>query len=303
VTTFELDPKHHIDRQAEKELFLEMLELADDTRVLAIRDRGGMGKSSLLEWFAYHCRWSDTVKACSLTSLSEHTDHTPFGLVSTIRSDAFEKLPFPRYDTLDHARAESDFRPFRPKGGSGVAVADTVNRGGIVAGTVERAITGDIHTYNEAARAWTAAQESLARRMLVDAFFADIAELTAAHPIVIMLDAFEKCHEPLRSWVRDRLLREHVFGRDERCHGLVVVLAGHELPEIEELPDEVHGKFVRSIESLSKWDREHVQDFLQLYGFEATPDMVDLIQKALGMGLTLVGALGLANEVQPKVHA
>ena len=276
-----------------------MLQLADEARVLAIRDKGGMGKSSLLEWFAYHCRWSGDVLACSLTSLSEHTDHTPYGLISTIRSGPFENLDFPRYDELDHARADSDFRPFRPRGGVGVANTGAVS-GGMVAGVIERAFGGDVQSYTEAARTWTTSQEALARPLLVDAFFEDLAELTSDKPIAIMLDAFEKCHEPLRSWVRDRLLREHVFGDEARCHGLVVVLAGHDLPEITELPDHVHSRFVRSIESLSNWEREHVCDFLRLYQFDPDDEVVDFIQQALALGVTLVAALQLASQVQPK---
>jgi len=302
VSVFELDPKHHIDRQAEKELFTGLLQLRDDARVLAIRDKGGMGKSSLLEWFEYHCRWglADELP-CSLTSLSEHVDHTPFGLVSTIRSAAFERLSFPRYDELDHARVDSDFRPFRTHGGAGVATAGTV-RGGIVAGTIERVVAGNVETYNEAPRSWSLAQESLARKVLVDAFFEDIAVNAAERPVVLMLDAFEHCHDPLRSWVRDRLLRAHVFGDAARCHGLVVVLAGRELPEIEELPDHVLQRFVRSIESLSGWERDHVSEFLRLYKFDPTDEIVDAIQTVLARGMTLVSALQILSEMQPKAH-
>jgi hypothetical protein len=303
VSVFELDPKHHIDRQTEKELFSGLLTLEDDTRVLAIQDKGGMGKSSLLEWFAYHCRWDFPDELpCSLTSLSEHADHTPYGLISTIRSTAFERLSFPHYDELDHARADSDFRPFRPHGGAGVATAGTVNKGGVVAGNIERLVVGDVETYNEAPRAWTSAQESLARRELVDAFFEEIAVNASERPIVLMLDAFEHCHEPLRSWVRDRLLREHVFGNAARCHGLVVVVAGRELPEIEELPDHVLQRFVRRIPSLSGWERDHVSEFLKLYKFDPTDKMIDAIQQVLALGVTLVSALQIASQMQPEVH-
>jgi hypothetical protein len=138
--------------------------------------------------------------------------------------------------------------------------------------------------------------------VLVDAFFEDIAVNAAERPVVLMLDAFEHCHDPLRSWVRDRLLRAHVFGDAARCHGLVIVLAGRELPEIEELPDHVLQRFVRSIESLSGWERDHVSEFLRLYKFDPTDEIVDAIQTVLARGMTLVSALQILSEMQPKAH-
>jgi hypothetical protein len=301
VSRFELHPKHHYDREEEKDLFKDLLQLADDARVLTIRGRGGMGKSSLLKWFAYHCLWSDDVLACSLTSLSENTDHTPYGLISTIRSEPlFEKLRFARYDELDRARTDSDFRPFRSRGSaSGVANTGQVF-GGVVAGVAERVVAGNVQNYNEAPRTWTSAQESTARRVLVDAFFEDLGELTSEKAIVIMLDAFEQCHDPLRSWVRDRLLREHVFGKEERCHGLIVVLAGHDLPEISELPEHVHSRYVRSIDSLSTLEAEQVSDFLRLYQFEPTEKVLEFIQQALALGVTILAALQIASDVEPQ---
>jgi hypothetical protein len=50
------DPRKFIDREFEQELFADLLLLKDDARILAIRDKGGMGKSHLLEKFQYRCR-------------------------------------------------------------------------------------------------------------------------------------------------------------------------------------------------------------------------------------------------------
>jgi hypothetical protein len=61
-------------------------------------------------------------------------------------------------------------------------------------------------------------------------------------------------------------------------------------------------RYVRTIESLSGWERDHVLEFLRVYKFDPTDEIVDAIQNLLSLGLTLVSALQLAREIQPGAH-
>jgi len=304
MSTFALDPRKHIDRVADKEIFTTLLQLADDARVLAICDKGGMGKSSLLKWFDYHCRWGGPDVPSTLTVLSEFNDHTPFGLIAKIRAEFGDNanLDFSRFDELDYARARQMPEAFGPRGRSrGTATARTVNRG-IVGGNIDRAFAGNVGTYNEAAPVWTPDLEHRARTACVNAFFDDLREIAAERPFVMILDAFEKCRDPLRSWVRDGLLRPHVLGDATRCHGLVVVIAGRELSEVAELPDELQERFVRSIESLKDWETEHLRDFLKAHGFDPSDSDVNWIQEKVGEGrMSLVAALQLVQQLRSEI--
>jgi hypothetical protein len=77
-----LDPRKFIDREFEQELFAELLLLKDGARILAIRDRGGMGKSHLLEKFQHRCRTNRPDRIpISLVELDQLSDNTPLALI------------------------------------------------------------------------------------------------------------------------------------------------------------------------------------------------------------------------------
>jgi hypothetical protein len=117
-----------------------------------------------------------------------------------------------------------------------------------------------------------------------------------------MLDAFEHCRDPLRAWVHDGLLKSRILASDTRCPGLIVVIAGRELSELMQLPDELQARFVRSIESLSKWEGTHVRDFLTLHGIDPSDNEVNFIQEQLGEGrLSLVAALQLVQQLRVEI--
>ena len=93
---------------------------------------------------------------------------------------------------------------------------------------VERVYTGSVGTVNEATPEWPSDLEHRARTACVNAFFEDLREIAAENPFVLILDAFEQCREPLRSWIRDSLLRARIIATETRCFGLIVVVAGRQ---------------------------------------------------------------------------
>ncbi len=58
------DHRRFIDREFEQELFEELLRFSDEARLLTIGDRGGMGKSQLLQMFQYRCRTASRPRYC-----------------------------------------------------------------------------------------------------------------------------------------------------------------------------------------------------------------------------------------------
>ena len=76
------DPKKFIDREFEQELFEELLQLKDNARILAIQDdKGGMGKSQLLEQFKYRCRTVKPRTPVSLIALDQLPGDSPLDLI------------------------------------------------------------------------------------------------------------------------------------------------------------------------------------------------------------------------------
>ena len=91
MTERNFDLEKFIDREFEQELFEDLLRLRDDSRVLAIRAGGGMGKSSLLEKFQYRCRVIKPRIPVSLVALDQLPDASPLVMLRQI-VEHFSKL-------------------------------------------------------------------------------------------------------------------------------------------------------------------------------------------------------------------
>lgn len=143
---------------------------------------------------------------------------------------------------------------------------------------------------------FTPDQEQLARRKCVEAFFEDLRAICANQPLVILLDAWEKCNEQMRSWVVEEFLANHCFHPDAnmRPDRLAIVLAGRPHNPVTRQfglrDDDFRPLFgtgheftttVLSRTSLSKWDKEHVKDFLVMNGYDATESDTAWIQEKI----------------------
>jgi hypothetical protein len=110
----EFDPEKFIDREFETELFEELLKFNHEARILAIQDKGGMGKSQLLGKLQYRCRTIRPRIPVSFIPLYELEDARPYGLIAEIAQDLKNMgLKLPQYTLYNDGLLSDDFTLFR----------------------------------------------------------------------------------------------------------------------------------------------------------------------------------------------
>jgi hypothetical protein len=209
----QFDPNKFIDREFEQELFEDLLKFESPARILTICDQGGMGKSQLLEKFQYRCRTVPPRTPVSLVALDQLAGASPLLLVKAIEKDlAPFGLKFERFKKFESARVSADFSPFRSAiylEGSSFEKAHDIRISGYMA-NVERA---EVVTVATNVVELSPEQESVAQEVVIDSFFDDLHRQALTQNIVLLFDAFEKCQEPLKTWVMEYLLERHFFNR------------------------------------------------------------------------------------------
>ena len=278
------DPNKFIDREFESELFEDLLKFESPARMLTICDKGGMGKSQLLEKFQYRCRTVHPRTAVSLIALDQLPGASPLSLVKAIEKDLSPfGLKFERFKKFESARVSADFGPFRSAiylEGSSFEKAHDIRISGYMA-NVERA---EHVTLSASVVELSPEQESTAQEVVIDSFFDDLQRQAAAQPVVLMLDAFEKCGEPLKTWVMTYLLERHFFNLDRPPSRFVCVLAGREIPALHaHWPHEDCARLVRSVSELAKWKKEHVAECLRVHGFDYSVKAVETFHSLIEM--------------------
>jgi hypothetical protein len=105
------DPRKFIDREFEQELFADLLLLKNDARILAIRDKSGMGKSHLLKIFQYRCRTNRPDRIpISLVELDQLPDNSPLALIKLIVQHlATFDIACPKFTHNNSMRLSADF--------------------------------------------------------------------------------------------------------------------------------------------------------------------------------------------------
>jgi len=308
------DPRNFIDRQAEQELFRDLVSFTSPARMLTICDKGARGKSSLLKRLQYNCKYEirPPVHAC-LIALDQLANTSRFELINKIR-DELKGVAFPKFDQLNNARMAHDFTPFE------LRTFESRNRIS-VEGPVERearVVADVIHTtYTPFTpeQQITAEQQTFAQNKCLEAFFEDLRVICATQPIVLLFDAWERCYLELREWITDELLRNHCFNRDKnlRPANLAIVLASrphgkeqrHGLREGEFIrlfaDEQEYAAIVLSRTSLSDWDSEHVRDFLDQNEItNVDDDDINYIRYSLKKGKTLLQILSAMEALTMK---
>ena len=308
------DPRNFIDRQAEQELFRDLVSFTSPARMLTICDKGARGKSSLLKRLQYNCKYEirPPVHAC-LIALDQLANTSRFELINKIR-DELKGVAFPKFDQLNNARMAHDFTPFE------LRTFESRNRIS-VEGPVERearVVADVIHTtYTPFTpeQQITAEQQTFAQNKCLEAFFEDLRVICATQPIVLLFDAWERCYLELREWITDELLRNHCFNRDKnlRPANLAIVLASrphgkeqrHGLREGEFIrlfaDEQEYAAIVLSRTSLSDWDSEHVRDFLDQNEItNVDDDDINYIRDSLKKGKTLLQILSAMEALTMK---
>jgi hypothetical protein len=329
----DLDPEDLIDRKAEQELFTSLVAKDSPARILTIVDGGGRGKSSLLGRLAYNCQHEikPAVPAC-LLELDKLEEPSPFALLSEVikRLTGGKEIRdyFAKFNSLNHARTSKDFTPFAYAGGAGW-YGQAMGRAR--AGRMESGSGNNIGVMQEIKEIradsitlptvpfFTDEQEQRARERCVEAFFDDLRAICATLPMVLLLDAWERCNLSLRDWIVDEVIGHHVLHEDVslRPARLALVIAGRPRDPIKTphglrpdpfkrffSSDDLMAATVKSFASLSEWDNDHVRDFVKLGGFsEPDDDEVNFIRTRLKQGLSLEKIVSILKLYRAELDA
>lgn len=233
-------PREFVGRKKEQELFDELLN-QDDARLLTIRDKSERGKSSLLQMFEYKCKMEYYPPIPASLILLDQSTYTPLTLIREIRSELYDfeentglELPFARFDTHDAQR---------------VARHQT---------TTQR------HHGNPGDRTTPEDLDALARTKYINAFLADLKQISDAQPIVLLLDPWERADDKLQTFIINRVIRPLCLDTSARPEKFILVLAGTEQPDL----DAVERERLMPIEPLSPFEERDIQEFLELRGYE-----------------------------------
>jgi len=282
------DPNKFIDREFERELFEELLQLRDSARILAIQDnKGGMGKSQLLEQFKYRCRTIRPHTPVSLIALDQLPGDSPLDLVNiVVQHLSTLRLGFPNFNRYESARISKDFTLIRSsiylqgaifQEAKDVMIAGTATR-------VQQAAT--VNVISTSVGEFTPEQARRAQEVCLSAFFDDLKEHCTQKRIVLMLDAYEKCPKAVKDWIEEWLLEQFFFDFEHRPERLILVIAGREILNFKtRWSAEDCEATVRSVKALRQWTKKHVEECLRVYGFDYTQEDLDAFYRLIVRGV------------------
>ena len=253
------DPDKFINCETEQGAFQELLTLQGSQRILAVKDKGGKGKSQLLEKYKHCCRTKHRIPV-SLVKLDQLGGISALDLVKIIEGhycNGFD-LSFPKFKAFETARIAKDFTRIQTsiylqganfEGAQGVKIA-SIN----IEQTQSTYINKEICSFTED-------QERLAQDVCVQTFIDEMQELAMRHPIVLMLDNYNNCPETIKDWIENYLF-ERLF-RENLPNYLIIVIAGTEIPNFKNYCDDnSFEEIVLSLPPLRPWTKEHVRQFL-----------------------------------------
>lgn len=300
----EFAPNKFIDREFEIGLFKRMLRSDSDARILAICDDKGMGKSTLLERFLYHCRVM--VRPCipvSLIRLGQLNleDRTPLFIVQTIVKDLckFDESFFRKFKHYNFARVSGDFSKFVTSiyfdnatfEGSNVHIANV---------NIEYVENANITPGG----ALSEEQDRIARGRCLEIFIDELRAISSENPVVLLFDDYERCFDEeneihLNEWIIDALLRKMCFDSLRRPARLRIVLAGEKLPRFTvHWPPEECESTVDSVTQLYKWERHHVKEWLHIHQLDYSKKLVDAFYTFIQRGLPPSKAIEMLDFVE-----
>ena len=292
-------------------------EQSEFSTLLVIEDGPGTGKSTLLTRLRYNCRWEEHVPV-SLVLLEDdpgEPDRTPitneFELVNWIRQDlADDELPFPMFDFLNHLRLQYQPAPFAQSPAqvrsyldehaarAGLSVYGKVDAEQINGGVVAGLYVEELHL--EPQRSWAnPEQERMAGQRCVEAFKADLRQISQERTVVLMLDSYESRHPGLGDRLIDSFIGPLTL-RPGRPEKLVMVLATREGsgPPFRQMLRDETDRLVRP-RKFPVWEEDdHIVGFLRLHGFGSlSEEDVRIVKGKIARGCSLVEALRLAETL------
>lgn len=290
-------PDHFINRKVEKDIFQSLLQFKDEARLLAIEDKEGTGKSSLLKMLRYQSFYLYK-KPVSIIFLEESTINSKFIFIERLRKGFGTRGKFTNFDALNKARVNKRSATFAP---SSVSVSGTVDARNAALGGSGHQLAGVMINapgtvvVNPAAD-WSSEQEEFARDECTKGFLADLKSIDET--TVVLLDSYERCSLELKEWILEEFLWRLCF-RPERPAHLVLVLAGRELPDLEAMLEQSQYKQLVRSSVLSMWEEEHVRAFLKVHGYDdLTPEDISYVYTKIQQGISISGALTIADTIR-----
>jgi hypothetical protein len=283
------DPTKFIDRTFEQGLFEDLLQFkdSDNTRILAICDKGGMGKTQLLRKLEYRCRTVKPRMPVSLIDLEELRDNNPLTLVKKAVQDLVPfGLALPNFLKYDIARRSGDFSPIL----SSIYLEGAYLRAGSIkmAGSmanVEGNETVNLNITSTGIGTLNPEQQAIADEVCIRAFFDDLKEHCRERAVVLLFDAYDKCGETLKEWILHTLLATHFFDLNKRPARLVLVVAGREKPEFEMNWVREDIEAVVKSRQLGKWEKGDVEECLKVNRFIYEANQLELFWTMIQEGL------------------
>ena len=247
-----IEPENIIDRDAQRELFEELVKFKDKARLLRIQDREGMGKSTLLRRLEYDCTIRFHIPVSLIPLEQRERFNNELALVQQIRDNLYE-LEFPNFDAVGAST------PGLPSGMTGYLDARDAQ--------VERSTVGGIAIGSLTVGGEGGRLRDLKKRF--DAFFQDLRQVCNDHAVTLLFDSWddERADPDLRRWILRHILQPHCFDIETRPAKLTIVLAGRNTPDFKKLWPERYSELVRE-NPFTVWDIDHVERFLKVNGYE-----------------------------------
>lgn len=294
-----------VNREAELDVFVDMLEFKDAARLLLVSDKEGTGKTSLLRKMKVRGQWPKEMPICLVDLEAQGTEAATnaFELVDKIRS-RLPKLPFTTFDFLNQFRVSYVWAPFLNEPHKLREYLNTVQ--GVVdlrAGEIDGGKAAGVYIENfnlKPSNQWQSQeQERLARDRCVEAFFHDLRIICKERPVIVLLDHYEHANEALREWLYQELLLMCCRSDENRPERFMLVVAGLDtaLPNLQSLLGSEYSRLVRSKQFLG-WEEKHVREFLKVNGFEdLSEDDIGIVCEKVAQGYSVRRALRLAEAL------
>jgi hypothetical protein len=285
----DFDPEKYTKRK-EENLFVQLLSFSSSVRILAIKDGTGTGKSWLIRRYRQICRTSTCPVPVGVIEFGDNQMNSAYGLIHAIAQELTKfGIKLPNYEIKNHllhfpdtesapiqamvqARGVNLTKAYRPQMSGYTVNADQVETLMVVNKPTQ--LNND--------------QKEVATRECIEAFMDDLQHIAADLPIVLLLDAYEKCPDNVKEWIEESFINHMFFNNPRNNQKLALVIAGQKLPRFDDLwPTEQYNSIVHLVEKLTRWDNDHIEDYLQRQQFPYKSTDIDTISGLFDMGLPI----------------
>jgi hypothetical protein len=311
-----------VDRHGARRAFESLLQHEDPSRVLAVREGGGKGKSHLLRHLDRRCRTEAPRTPVSLVPVDQLRPKEPLTLLEAVAGDLTNEFnfDFSNFWYYHQARTRADWEPFAQALGlpqPDVNISVTVQNN--VFNDVDKLNISGLRSTNPSNRTarpdadqppgrhvsdggrsrLSDEQDQQAVNHCIKSFFDQLLEQSNEQKVVLLLDGMEACGETLGNWLARVMLPTHFLQRHDDPPNLYLVLAGREIPVLEALegrwPKEHLASLVRNVPEFEQFDEEAVRALLDAqkvpYSEEHLRIYLGAIESMNATPLTLAGLI------------